>query len=173
MDSALRLHGSSLAKAYVSFTEGDPGPATLVRVQEEGAVPGVRGHQARSSGSLARRRVDHLSHWRYSIKPRPGSRWRGLLHVKVKTARGFSGAVVASVMRGRKPPNHVALKVSRRGVARGVVPLGGERARSVMITLVNSSWEPSQCDLGTRYTCGGVFPEDDTKLRVQVRATHR
>jgi hypothetical protein len=42
-----------------------------------------------------------------------------------------------------------------------------------MITLVNSSWEPSQCDLGTRFTCGGVFPEDDTKVRVQVRATRR
>ena len=38
-----------------------------------------------------------------------------------------------------------------------------------MITLVNSSWKPSQCNLGTRYTCGGTFPEDGTTFRVQVR----
>ena len=86
--------------------EGDPGPGTFVRVQEEGALPGLRGPEARSA-RLRSAKLDHLSHWRYSIKPRPGSRWRGLLHVKVKTARGFSGAVVASVMRGRKPPKHV------------------------------------------------------------------
>ena len=76
-------------------------------------------------------------------------------------------------MRGRKPPKHIALGCPA-GASRGEwCPSGGERARSVMITLVNSSWEPSQCDLGTRYTCGGVFPEDETKVRVQVRATRR
>ncbi len=172
MDSALRLHGSSLAKAYVSFTKAILDPRRSFGFKKK--VP----YQAFADIKLGQRvsrsaRLDHLSHWRYSIKPRPGSRWHGRLHVKVKAPRGFSGAVVASVMRGRKPPKHVALTVSRRGVARGVVPLGGERARSVMITLVNSSWEPSQCDLGTRFTCGGVFPEDDTKVRVQVRATRR
>ena len=172
MDSALRLHGSSLAKAYVGFTKAILDPARSFGFKKK--VP----YQAFADLKLGQRvsrsaRLDHLSHWRYSVKPRPGSRWRGRLHVKVKTARGFSGAVVASVMRGRKPPKHVTLTWSRKGVARGVVPLGGRRARSVMITLVNSSWAPSQCGQGTRYTCGGVFPEDETMFRVQVRATRR
>ena len=172
MDSALRLHSSSLAKAYVGFAKAILDPRRSFGFKKK--VP----YQAFADLKLGQRvsrsaKLDHLSHWRYSVKPRPGSRWRGQLHVKVKTARGFSGAVVASVMRGRKPPKHVSLTWSRKGVARGVVPLGGKRARSVMITLVNSSWKPSQCDQGTRYTCGGVFPEDATMFRVQVRATRR
>ena len=168
MDSALRLHKSSLARAYVGFTRAILDPSRSFGFREK--VPYQAFADLKPGKRVSRSfRLDHLSHWRYSVKPRPNSPGRGRLHIKVKTARGFSGAVVASVMRGRKPPNHASLRWSRTGVARGTVPLGGKRARSVMITLVNSSWQPSQCNLGTRYTCGGIFSEDGTKFRVQVR----
>ena len=96
MDSALRLHGSSLARAYVGFTKAILDPARSFGFKKK--VP----YQAFADLKLGQRvsrsaKLDHLSHWRYSVKPRPGSRWRGRLHVKVKTAPGFSGAVVASV----------------------------------------------------------------------------
>ena len=167
MDSALRLHKSSLAKAYVGFTRAILHPSRSFGFKKN--VPYQAFADLKPGKRVSRSfRLDHLSHWRYSIKPRPSSRV-GRLHIRVKTARGFSGAVVASVLRGRKPPKHTSLGWSRKGVARGTVPLGGRQARSVMITLVNSSWKPSQCNLGTRYTCGGIFPEDGTRLRVQVR----
>jgi hypothetical protein len=167
MDSALRRHKSSLARAYVGFTRAILDPRRSFGFKKK--VPYQAFADLKPGKRVSRSvRLDHLSHWRYSVKGRPSSRV-GRLHVKVKTPRGFSGGVVVSVLRGRKPPKHTTLKRSRAGVARGTVPLGGRQARSVMITLVNSSWKPSACNRGTRFTCGGVFADDGTKVRVRVR----
>ena len=73
MDSALRLHGSSLARAYVGFTKAILDPARSFGFKKK--VP----YQAFADLKLGQRvsrsaKLDHLSHWRYSVKPRPGSR---------------------------------------------------------------------------------------------------
>ena len=71
MDSALRLHRSSLAKAYVGFTK-----AILDPHARSGSRRRCRTRRSRTSSPVKRvsrsARLDHLSHWRYSIKPRPG-----------------------------------------------------------------------------------------------------
>ena len=98
MDSALRLHQSSLARAYVGFTRAILDPSRSFGFREK--VPYQAFADLKPGKRVSRSfRLDHLSHWRYSVKPRPNSRGRGRLHIKVKTASGFSGVVVASVMK--------------------------------------------------------------------------